>query len=253
LVEPGLALALGGVGLTLEEVTTLYAGLGDQGQARPLRYTEGPRFGSGRLMKPESAAKILGILARSPTPEGRAPANLVVGAPQIAFKTGTSYGFRDAWAFGVGSGYAVGVWVGRPDGAPMPGATGRDESLPVLFSVFDRLQPVGAPAMVNADAEPAAPSQRHLMPRQDALAPIILFPPDGAEVLAPGYGPQSRGLSLAARGGEPPLTWYAEGAQLPPDRLSGCIIWRPNTPGFHEVVVIDAQGRQARARVRVRD
>jgi penicillin-binding protein 1C len=252
LSEPGLALALGGVGLTLEEVTTLYAALGDGGVARPLAYVEEPRWKASRLMKPESAAKILGILARTPTPAGRAPSSLIEGAPQIAFKTGTSYGFRDAWAFGVGAGYAVGVWVGRPDGAPRPGATGRNESLPLLYAVFDRLSPAGAPLMIAQD-EHAAPGQRRLDPSGDSLGPAILFPPNDAEVLVTEYGAQSRGVALAARGGAQPLVWYAEGERIEEEGTSRRPIWRPSTPGFHEVLVVDAEGRRARSRVRVRE
>ncbi len=252
LEEPGLALALGGVGLTLEEVTTLYAMLGDGGVARPLVYTDGPQWRVSRFMKPDSAGKILAILARSPMPDGRAPAALIEGATPVAFKTGTSYGFRDAWAFGVGGGYAVGVWMGRPDGAPRPGATGRAESLPLLFSVFDRLKTSGAAAMPTMTSEHVAPGQRRLRPKDDSLDPVILFPPEGTDVLITEYGPQSRGVALAARGGRAPLVWYAEGARVPEEETSGRIIWRPSTPGFHEVIVVDAEGRRARARVRVR-
>lgn len=253
LSEPGLALALGGVGLTLEEVTTLYAALGDGGVARPLAYTARTRWRQSRLMKPESAAKILGILARTPSPAGRAPSALIEGAPQIAFKTGTSYGFRDAWAFGVGAGYAVGVWVGRPDGAPRVGATGRAEALPLLYAVFDRLTPGAAPLMIAEDARArAAPGQRRLDPDRAQTGPAILFPPDNAEVLVTEYGADSRGVALAARGGAAPLVWYAEGVRVAEEASSGRPVWRPSTPGFHEVLVVDAEGRRARSRVRVR-
>jgi penicillin-binding protein 1C len=253
LSEPGLALALGGVGLTLEEVTTLYAALGDGGTARPLAYTESARWRASRLMKPESAAKILGILAKTPSPAGRAPSALIEGAPQIAFKTGTSYGFRDAWAFGVGAGYAVGVWIGRPDGAPRPGATGRAESLPLLYAVFDRLTPAGAPLMIAGDEARAAPGQRRLDHDGVATGPAILFPPDNAEVLVTDYGDGARGVALAAQGGAAPLIWYAEGVRVAEESTSGRAIWRPSTPGFHEVMVVDAEGRRARSRVRVRE
>ncbi len=185
-------------------------------------------------------------------PDGRAPSALIEGSTAVAFKTGTSYGFRDAWAFGVGGGYAVGVWMGRPDGAPRPGATGRAESLPLLFSVFDRLKTSGAPAMPTMATEQVAPGQRRLRPKDESLDPVILFPPEGADVLITEYGPQSRGVALAARGGRAPLVWYAEGARVPEEETSGRIIWRPSTPGFHEVIVVDAEGRRARSRVRVR-
>src|SRR5262249_58573942 len=121
--EPGLALALGGVGVTMEELVTLYAALGDDGRARVLQAEAPDPFGfSTRFVRPETARRVLQILATSPSPAGRTPAQLAQGAPRVAFKTGTSYGFRDAWAIGVSGGDLIAGWVGRPDGAPRPGA-----------------------------------------------------------------------------------------------------------------------------------
>ncbi len=252
--EPGLALALGGVGMTLEDLVELYAALGDGGRARPLVTDAASGFAfSRRFVRGETAERVLDILATSPHPAGRVPAQVAQNAPQVAFKTGTSYGFRDAWAVGVSNGYAIGVWVGRPDGAPRPGATGRSEALPVLFEAFDLL---GAPA---------EPERRH-EERREQVAPAlvrfeqgereglsILFPPSGAEVLVLDYGADSRGLSLSARGGRAPLTWYAEGARVDTEPTSGRAIWRPAAPGFYDVTVVDADGQSARTRVRIRN
>jgi penicillin-binding protein 1C len=248
LVEPGLALALGGVGLTLEEVTTLYAALGDNGVARPLNYTsETPGFRSARLMKPQTAQKVLTILAGTPTPAGRAPWKLAQNAPQIAFKTGTSYGFRDAWSIGVGEGYVVAVWVGRPDGAPRASATGRSDALPLLFEIFDRLDRApGAEPLIAEDRGTAAAPGLARLEQNDLTAPHILFPPDKAEIVV-----TDRGVALAARGREP-LTWYAGGQAVTREESSGRVIWKPNGEGFFDVTVIDADGRRARSQVRVR-
>ncbi len=252
--EPGLALALGGVGVTLEEMVTLYAALGGEGRARPLRDAPGFAFvRDSRLVRPETAARVIDILASSPTPDGRAPAALAQGAPRIAFKTGTSYGFRDAWAFGVGGGYAIGVWVGRPDGAPRPGATGRVAALPILFDAFDRLNLPAAAYRAPRTEERAAPGLVRLdQPDGDDAAPAILFPPNNAEVLVLDYGAHARGLSLSANG-RAPFTWFAEGRGVPVEPTSGRAIWRPSAPGFYNVTVIDAEGRSATARVRIRD
>jgi penicillin-binding protein 1C len=252
-VEPGLALALGGVGLTLEELVGLYAALGDQGEARPLRAVEEPSWTSARLTKPETAQRVLSILAATPTPKGRLPATLVVDAPQIAFKTGTSYGFRDAWAMGVGAGYAVGVWVGRPDGAPRPGATGRSEALPVLFDAFDRVRAQGASGEGFAPLQSKAPAGLARMAQTRVEAgPRILFPPDGSELIVDRFGEAGRGLSLAARGGKAPIIWYAEGREIPREATSGRVIWKPSSAGFHDIMAVDSDGRRAAARVRIR-
>jgi len=251
--EPGLALALGGVGTTLEDLVQLYAALGDRGNARPLVTEPDASFSfTRRFVRAETAERVLDILATSPHPAGRAPPALAQGAPQIAFKTGTSYGFRDAWSVGVWNGYAIGVWVGRPDGAARPGATGRSEALPILFEAFDLLGAPPAPDRLREREERLAPALARLETgEREGLS--ILFPPSGAEVLVLDYGPGSRGLSLSARGGRAPLTWYADGARVESEPTSGRAIWRPSAPGFYDVVVVDAEGHRANTRVRIRD
>ena len=81
----------------------------------------------------------------------------------------------------------------------------------------------------------------------------ILFPPANTEVLVLDYGPTSRGLSLSARGGRPPFTWYAEGERVITEQTSGRAIWRPSAPGFYDVSVVDAGGQSAHVRVRIRN
>jgi penicillin-binding protein 1C len=251
--EPGLALALGGVGMTLEDLVQLYATLGDEGRARPLVTDDVGEFAlTRRFVRAETAERVLEILATSPHPAGRIPAQVAQGAPQVAFKTGTSYGFRDAWALGVSNGYAIGVWVGRPDGAPRPGATGRSEALPILFDAFDLLGVPAEPAPRQREHENVAPAlTRFENGEREALS--ILFPPANAEVLVLEYGADARGLSLSARGGRAPLTWYAEGARVEGEPTSGRAIWRPAAPGFYDVTVVDADGERAQVRVRIRD
>lgn len=252
--EPGLALALGGVGVTLEDLVQLYAALGDGGRARPLVVSSASPFAfSRRFVRSETAERVLDILASSPHPAGRVPAQLAMNAPRVAFKTGTSYGFRDAWALGVSNGYAIGVWVGRPDGAPRPGVTGREAALPILFEAFDLL---GAPAEPARAREPERGRPAPALARFESGGGeglSILFPPANAEVLVLEYGAGSRGLSLSARGGRQPFTWYAEGARVPTEATSGRAIWRPSAPGFYNVTVVDADGQSASVRVRVRD
>jgi penicillin-binding protein 1C len=251
--EPGLALALGGVGMTLEDLVQLYATLGDEGRARPLVTDGASAFAfSRRFVRPQTAERVLEILATSPHPAGRIPAQVAQGAPRVAFKTGTSYGFRDAWSFGVSNGYAIGVWVGRPDGAPRPGATGRSEALPILFDAFDLIGGANEQNRAPEERAPVAPALARL-DASEREGVSILFPPSGAEVLVLDYGPDARGLSLSARGGRAPLTWYAAGERVESEATSGRAIWRPRAPGFYEVTVVDADGERARSRVRIRN
>lgn len=257
--KPGLALALGGAGLTARDLAVLYAALGDGGRAKPLVWqadgeTRIAAAHGRRLMSPDSAEKILRILRNTPTPEGRMPGRLTANAPQIAFKTGTSYGFRDAWAAGVSGDHAIVVWVGRADGAPRPGATGRQAALPILFEVADRAaRHLGGSggARTRLMSERAAEAQGALQRfGRDGDAPQILFPPKEAELWSGEInGKKARPFVLAGRG-EGELRWYIDGE---PSRIddAGLPVWAPERAGFYVVSAVDEAGRESSVRVRV--
>ena len=249
---PGLAIALGGVGVTLRDLATLYAALGDGGIAKPLALTEADaarrRHERGhRLVAAEAAGEVLDILRETPPPSGATPTALTRDRPAMAFKTGTSYGFRDALAAGVVGGYVVIVWTGRPDGGARGGLTGREQALPLLFQAADL---IGAhPSAPRSIAPPQAPEALTEL-KTAAPGPRLIFPPDRATVQVAGFGPAARGLALAA-GGEG-LSWYVDGAPLTPDPLSDKVIWRPAVAGFYTVTVIDAEGRKAEAHIQIK-
>ena len=131
---PGLAMGLGGVGVTLNDLVMLYAGIARLGNTIAL--TErmdgaGEAPAPRRLMEPVAAWYVGNVLLGTPPPENAA-------GGRIAFKTGTSYGYRDAWAVGFDGKRTIGVWVGRPDGAPVPGLIARSAAAPILFDAFAR-------------------------------------------------------------------------------------------------------------------
>lgn len=250
--DDGLAVALGGAGLSVRQLAILYSALGDGGRARPLRWFEGEdevEDGSGyALVSAESAQEILTILRRAPHPGGRMPATLTTAAPEIAFKTGTSYGFRDAWSAGVAGRYTVVVWTGRADGVPREGVTGREGALPLLFRVFDLIESLEpSQAQPDRDERELPPAPITMARFQLDPAPQILFPPDGSEVWAERSG---RGFVLAAQG-QSEVNWYADGAPVGRNAV-GDAVWYPNGPGFYLVEVVDQAGRRSRARVRIR-
>ena len=250
--DAGLALALGGEGISLRDLVMLYAALGDDGLAKPLAWTEADadRIAASpgrRLLRPAAARQVLDILREGPAPKGRAPAVLTRGGPGLAFKTGTSYAFRDAVAVGVVGDEVIGVWTGRADGGARAGLTGRDAALPLLFDVADQLHaPHLAPTPLGAGGAPSALTSLD----SDQAGPRLFFPPNGATVMVGAFGPSSPGLALAARGDH--LDWYVDGAAVPDDPVSGRPIWRPAAPGFYHITVVDGAGRQARAQVRVK-
>lgn len=217
--EPSLPLALGGVGVTLREMVGLYAMLGDGGRAA----------GAGSsVVEPRAAALASAILVQ-PFPGG--------GPAGIAWKTGTSWGGRDAWSFGMDRQHVVGVWIGRPDGTPMPGATGARLALPLLAQVFERL-----PAAPRPPAPPRALTVA-AAPTTDALR--LLFPPPRAVL------PEAGRVVLRAAGGQRPLTFLVDGAPLATDPARREVAWIPPGPGFYRITVLDAEGAAAGTELRV--
>lgn len=257
--EPGLAIALGGAGVTSLNLATLYTGLANGGRVRPLALTKRDRENttSYRMLSADTARRISSILAMAPSLEGRMPRHLSAHTSAIAFKTGTSYGFRDAWAAGhnadeIGNGYTIIAWVGRADGASRPGATGRNTAAPLLFSAFDLVME-GRDDISNGPIDPSANdvhlpiAQAGTLRRQSS--PEIVFPRDGIEIFA--SESRGNGFALAARGGAGDVRWYIDGEPVQPT-INGRTVWKPVGAGFFEVVAVDANGARATSKVRVR-
>ncbi len=245
--QAGLALALGGAGVSVNDLAVVYAALANGGQARPLKWKKGdvgPRY---QLLSEGTAAEITRILRQAPTPDGRVPAWLAKDIPPVAYKTGTSYGFRDAWAAGYTDDWTVIVWVGRADGAPRTGQTGRIAAAPFLFDIFSRL-PHHGDAPVYARDDDAPSGLAHVADVSES-GPQILFPPDGAELLASQLGPDGRGFTLSARSSSGTEQFYVDGEPVMLEQ--GRAIWRPDFPGFYEVSAADENGHRAVSRVQV--
>ena len=249
--QPGLAVALGGIGVTLTDMVQLYAALANGGVTRPLTHSLAPVDQGQRVLTPAAAWEVADILAGLAPPPG-APEN------RLAYKTGTSYGHRDAWAIGFDGEHVIGIWMGRPDGTPVPGAFGADLAAPVLFQAFARLKPALAPqppappeTLLVANAQLPQPL-RHFRARSAAFepqadGPSIGFPPDGSEVeLLP------EGLMVRVEGGVAPFTWLADGLPVSTGGTSREIVLAALGRGFITLSVIDAQGRSARTSVRLR-
>lgn len=136
---PNLALILGGTGARLEDLVGSFAALNRGGLAGRVRYTAAEAPQDRRLLSAGAAWIVRDMLAANPRPGYGMGAFDTGTRPRVAWKTGTSYGFRDAWALGSTQRYTVGVWVGRPDGTPLPGQYGAVTALPLMFEVIDSL------------------------------------------------------------------------------------------------------------------
>ena len=133
----GLAMVLGGIELSMEELLQLYAMLANGGVLQPLRQTMAQTQEAGqRLLSPEAAYLVLDMLHNNPRPDEM---DLDADEATIAWKTGTSYAYRDAWTVGVFGHYALAVWVGNFDGSGNPAFVGRQAAAPLFFQVADAL------------------------------------------------------------------------------------------------------------------
>ena len=247
--KTGLAIALGGAGITLEDIATLYFGLSNDGVVKrpkllkPIDTTPTETDGK-RLLTVDSAKRINAILRGGPTLSYRSPAALSVDAPLIAYKTGTSYGFRDAWAAGHGGGLTIAVWTGRADGAPRPQMTGRKVAAPLMFQLFDQLATRQIAIAEDEVPDTAAPGISRAIEQRP---PQIVFPRDGVTVL---LGARANdGVKLSAEGGSGDFSWYVDGEAI--TETNGTSLWKPETEGFYEVRVYDTAGDYSVSKVRV--
>jgi penicillin-binding protein 1C len=265
--EPGLPMALGGLGTTMQDLVTLYAGLANGGAVSPLVFTmdePGPTAPVA-LLGEAAAWYVTRILENAPPPADFVDSRATRERRRIAYKTGTSYGYRDAWAIGYDARYTVGVWVGRPDGTPSPDRFGRATAAPILFKIFLQLPRSGRPANPRRPEDAVEVANRDLPPglrrisageeapdtiSRSLIEPLLVsFPPDGAVVeLREGEGGYAS-LPLIADGGRKPLRWLVNGEPLDAPPYRRRTDWRPDGEGFVQITVIDADGVAARAQV----
>jgi penicillin-binding protein 1C len=252
---PGLAIGLGGVGITLKDLVQLYTALANKGE--PVRIGDGVTGEPGKidgepLLEPVAVWNVTDILSGVIPPPGAAQRG-------IAYKTGTSYGYRDAWSVGYDGRYVLGVWVGRPDNGAVPGLTGYGTAAPILFDAFAKSgiattplprPPSGALRIAQADLPV---SQRRFSLNASGLlsnssrepAPQIVYPPEGAHIDLGANSGELSPLMLKLQGGRAPFRWLANGKPLPDLSRRRTNQWVPDGAGYSKLTVIDAMGRAA--------
>ncbi|MEW9804842.1 penicillin-binding protein 1C [Mesorhizobium sp. ZMM04-5] len=259
---PGLAIGLGGVGLSLRDLVQLYTGLSNGGDAKVLRdgsEAAAPTpLANGMVLEERAAWQVSDMLAGVRPPVGAAPRG-------IAYKTGTSYGNRDAWSVGYDGRHVLGVWLGRPDSGSVPGISGYDSAAPVLFEAFARsglaatpLRRPPAGAFHLSPGDLPVTMERFVSADGDAVsavhvaaepAPRIVFPPDGARVELGAASTEATPLVLKLQGGRAPFRWLANGKPLADIERRREATWQPDGVGQSTLTVIDAAGRAASIKV----
>jgi penicillin-binding protein 1C len=194
------------------------------------------------------------VLLGTPPPE-----NAVGG--RIAYKTGTSYGYRDAWAIGFDGKRTVGVWVGRPDGAPVAGLTGRTAAAPILFDSFARTgqtptplapAPKGVLRVANAGLPPPLRQFRsNAVPGERETSLRIMYPPHGAQIELATTDGKPDPVALKVTGGVEPLTVLVNGVPVATQTGRRTLFFAPDGPGFVRLTVMDAAGAIESVLVRI--
>jgi penicillin-binding protein 1C len=255
---PGLAMGLGGVGVTLQDLALLYAGLARLGNTKPLREIMTARDDQRdplRLLDQVAAWQVGNVLMGTPPPQ-----NGVHG--RIAFKTGTSYGYRDAWSVGFDGRMTIGVWVGRPDGAPVPGLIGRAAAAPILFDAFARTGKLPVPlpkppkgALLASNPKLPLPLRRfrpvgELVRTGGEQAPHIQFPLNGSRIDVDRTA-DSAAMPVKIAGGVLPMTILVNGMSIGEIDGRRQRLIDPPGPGFARLTVIDATGAADTVVVRI--
>ncbi|WP_313067135.1 penicillin-binding transpeptidase domain-containing protein, partial [Achromobacter animicus] len=229
--EPNLSLILGGGGTTLEELVGAYRALARDGiSGRPRLTAEQPVVES-RMMSPGAAWIVRDILEGGGHPDRPFYQSGNPGR-QLAWKTGTSFGFRDAWAVGVTDRWTIGVWVGRPDGTPNPGFFGANVAAPLLQDIVAAL-PEGA---------------QQVRVRPETVQAVVTCWPLGYRLGSEPSGacPEQRAAWMLNETAPPSFTGYADATQGPL-RLGGVAngsVLRP-VPGMRQVALdVDVQGAE---------
>ena len=256
---PGLAMGLGGVGVTLQDLAQLYAGLARLGTTKRLREIMMAKDDREpmRLMDQAAAWQVGNVLLGTPPPENGVH-------NKIAFKTGTSYGYRDAWSVGFDGRITIAVWVGRPDGAPVLGLVGRTAAAPILFDAFARTGKIPAGlsrppkgALLASNARLPLPLRRfrpvgELVRTGSDSAPHIQFPLNGSRIdVDRSNNGQNSAMPVKVAGGVLPLTMLVNGISVGDIGSRRQRLIDPPGPGFSRLTVIDATGAADTVVIRV--
>ena len=284
---PSLPIALGGVGIRLEDLVSLYCALANEEKYASL--TIEPRTKPLRTMpfvQEASSWYVTNILEGAPAPRGHVDWFVTEKTP-VAFKTGTSYGARDALCVGYSvDGYTVGVWTGRADGSPSPNQLGRRTAAPIFLKIFNtillpkrRFSQAAPPESVllvsGAQLPRALRSFRH-------VGASFVFRSHGSllkqsvplKIISPltnaTYSLQKRNsntsmfvpIPLKVKGGKPPYLFLVNGEVIKDSMLiehgknnmnhEGCLLWNPTKRGFFELTLIDAEGHSDSVTIRLR-
>lgn len=260
---PSLPIALGGVGISLWDLVSLYTALSNKGEFKPLTLNAATEIQElsetvvfSTLVSPKVAYMVTDILQEAAPPSGFIDKNLIKNG-LIAYKTGTSYGYRDAWAIGFSQDYTLGVWVGRSDGTSCLNLTGGTHAAPLLFKLINLLpnnanmgQKIYFNAEKNINEIPHHLKYFAIRKNHTSSNPLkILFPRDGTLLSASTHEAKPTSFSLSLQGEHPPFYVFINGKPLENFFSNAEILIETKEKGFTELTVTDSQGNSVSTNV----
>ena len=230
-----LPIALGGLGVTLQNMVRGYVALANGGAARDLQIVEKSGFKVGN--KQQKSVILTDAILREVVP----PPQYKRFFKKIAFKTGTSYGFRDFWSIGFSKDYTIGVWVGRPDGKPVIKASAREIATPIMFEVFnivEALKGLGKWDYESSIYKTPAPKVLKYFDKNLAQSKKIkfLYPKDGSKYMSAGC--HKAVVKIAIDNAKKPIYWYIDGKLI---EFNDTKFQLQFTKGAHTITAIDSQ------------
>ena len=263
--SPGLPIVLGGVGLRLEDLVRLYACLANSGIFKNLQFSakivdyNKPVSTTTELLSPAAAWYLTDILAESQPPSG-----FTIRSQHLAFKTGTSYGFRDAWAIGYNVDYTVGIWLGRPDNGYTADLSGLESAVPILLESFEQLPDTGLTPLLRNPPPGVLIAQNNELPAGlrhfdftatpayalDAEPLKIIYPPPYALVELTN-NPSAK-VHLEISGGQPPFHILVNGRPLMHEDDRRNLDWLPEVDGQIQLSVLDVKGHSAQVHLQIK-
>lgn len=238
--SPSLPVALGGLGMTLEQLIQLYAALANQGKLREISYHQAGTDSFHPILSNHAAAQVTEILTRNS-----------LDGHEIAFKTGTSYGHRDALVIGYDKQYVVGIWAGSHDSATL--SLSGSHLIPLLQRIFKVLPSAQEFTQRTFKAHPSFQLQdlsSSSFSENTLQTPSLIFPI--SESVIEKNDKDTFQLPLTVSGGKRPYTWLVDGEPIATQCWQKKFFWIPPKSGFYCITVIDAQGKSAQASIELR-
>ncbi len=238
--KASLPIALGGVGLSIWQLTQLYVALANGGSAKDLHYLPSYTNTSHtkNLFEEEAAKMTTSILRETQAPEG-----FMNRHQQIAYKTGTSYGYRDAWTMGYTKEYTVALWVGKPDNSIQLKRTGRNTAAPLAFEVFSLLRSLGQQAYWQWSVSylgNSVPPGLQYFDREDKNEEAklsFIYPQENERFMSADCSDAI--VEIMVENGKEPYYWYIDGEAKAYKKST---LNLPFKHGGHTINVIDSMG-----------